>query len=89
MFIHRLALALSKTVAELLRDTTAPELAGWAAFFDVEPLHNSADQRTALVCSTLARLQGRRMTTRDFMPTRRRRYRQSASEQIAVFKKLN
>jgi hypothetical protein len=87
MFLHRLALALGKTVSELSRECTAPELAEWAAYFEVAPPEFGDDQRTAMICSTMARLKGQRIKAKDFMPRRRQiRHRQTRAEQIAMFK---
>lgn len=87
MFVHRLALALGKTVTELLRECTAAELSTWAAYFDVAPPEHTDDHRAALICATMAKLHGRRAKIDDFMPKRRVR-EQTPASQIALFREL-
>ena len=60
---------LGRTVAELLDTIDATELVEWAAVYDCDPwTEDRADMRAALVCSTLARVNGAKVTTADFMP---------------------
>ena len=87
LFAHRLALALGKTVGELMRDVTGPELMDWATYFEIAPPDEQDDWRMAMICSTLARLKGHRMKARDFMPKRRVR-KQTGGNQKAMFRNL-
>ena len=73
LFYFRLALALGKTVQQLLEECDALELAEWFAFWTIEPFGGDWDQ-TATVCTTVAGVAGvKNLNKGMFMPSRRRR----------------
>lgn len=68
-FYFRLALGLGCTVAELLRRLSSAELSEWMRYWNVEPWgEERADMRAAIVACTVARSQGAKAKTEDFMP---------------------
>jgi len=73
LFYFRLALALGKTVQQLLEECDALELAEWFAFWTIEPFGSDWDQ-TATVCTTVAGVAGvKNLNKGMFMPSRRQR----------------
>ncbi len=88
MFIYRLALALGKTVPELLHGMTGPQLGEWLAYFKVCDPEDKADFRTGQICSALYATVGVKSEASDFMPKRRLPKRQTVPQQIAALKTL-
>jgi len=82
----RLALALGKTKAELLRDLGGSrELGEWIAYFDLEPPGSDMDSRFAALQATVCNASGnykKQIKSKDFLSGRRRLFR-SAKEKIA------
>ena len=57
MFLHRLALALGRTVDEVERGMSDRELRDWLAFAAEHPLPDDlADLHSAMICSIVANL---------------------------------
>jgi Protein of unknown function (DUF4035) len=55
LFLFRLALALGRTVGELLDSISGPELLQWSEYYAVEPFGEMRDDfRSAQVCAILA-----------------------------------
>jgi len=69
MFIHRLALALGKTVRELLADLTTSELHDWQQFDAQAGLPDIAAQwQRAAAISVAGAVAGSNLETRDYIP---------------------
>jgi len=89
----RLALALGKTKAELLRDIGgARELGEWLAYFDLEPPGVDSDRRFAALQATICNASGnykKRIKQKDFLPKRKRLFKSvtdTIKDQIAAMK---
>lgn len=86
--IFRLALALGRTVRELLDGLDSAELSEWLAYMQLEPLPDPWYQ-TGLMCAVMTRIWTKgRPHPQDFMPRVRSRRRQSVQEQLATFQRL-
>ena len=69
MFVHRLALALGKTVAELLRTLSVEELHDWVQFDRQAGLPDLAAQwQRAAAVSISAAAGGGKLDPADYMP---------------------
>ena len=69
-------------MGELSRELTAREFASWIAFLGIEPLGRRDDERTAVMCATVAQCAGNKVTAKDFLP----REPQTIEEQIAILR---
>lgn len=72
-FYFNLALALGMPVSELLQRVSAPEMAEWLAFFDLEPFGPRMDDlRCGIVASTIANVNrgkgAKAFAPKDFTP---------------------
>lgn len=57
IFLHRLALALGRTVDELLDSISYPELVRWGKYYSIEPFGEwPANMRAAQIVATLANI---------------------------------
>lgn len=81
MFLHRLALALGRTVRELEDGMTARELRDWVVYYDLEPFGAARDNLHAgIIASVIANQYQRKgaqpITPADFMLVSREERRQ-------------
>ncbi len=88
MFVFRLALALGRTVPELLHGMTGPQLGEWLAYFKVRDPEDKADYRTGQMCSAIYATMGVKSQAKDFMPQRKLITHQTRPQQIAALKAL-
>jgi hypothetical protein len=64
-----LALRLGRTVSELLDTIDAAELQEWFAFYELDPwTTDRQDAHAAMICSTIARVNGADLPPSAFMP---------------------
>lgn len=69
MFVHRLALALGRTVSDLLEQMTASELRDWQQFDRQAGLPDVASQwQRAQAVAMQAASNGARLEAKDYMP---------------------
>lgn len=89
MFLHRLALALGRTVRELEQGMTARELDDWARYYELEPFGAARDNLHAGIIASVIANQYRRkgaepITPADFMlVTREERRQRSLARGVA------
>lgn len=88
MFIYRLALALGKTVPELMRGMTGRQLGEWLAYFKLRDPEEKSDYRTGQICSAIYATHGVKSKPADWMPKPVAPKKQSVKEQIAMLKAL-
>ena len=88
MFVHRLALALGRTVPELLRGMAPQELGEWLAYFRVRDPERHDNYRTGQICAAIYQTHGVKLTPSDFMPKEQQVRTQTRSQQIAALKGL-
>lgn len=90
MAAFRLASHLGKTIGEL--DITWDEFIYWQVFFQLEPVDDSANKRTAAIMAQITNMsgkslrEGKTVTPDDFLGKPKK---QSAKEQIAFFKAIS
>lgn len=89
-FYFRLALALGKTVEELLSEISSHELTEWYAYNRLEPIPEPWRQ-TGLQCSTIASsATGKFIPAEDFMPLpRTEQTPEQVWERFKLFAQLN
>lgn len=87
MFEFRLALALGRSHAELLRTVDAAELAEWEAYWTIEPWGDEwrmSARMTTAICTAWG---GKNLKEEMLMPSHRKR-RQTQDEMIANLRAL-
>jgi len=93
MFLHRLALALGRTVRELLQTLTLKELQQWIQFYNIDPWGDQrADWRAGQLCALTANMWRKKsdkaLTPSDFMlkaETDEERAKRAEAETLAAF----
>lgn len=69
MFRYRLALELKKTVRELEQVLTVKELAGWYAFYELDPFGElRGDIRASIGAAAICSAFGAKVSAEDLMP---------------------
>ena len=86
-FVYRLALARGCSVATLLRDTSASEMAHWKAYSCLSPFgEERADFRNAMLMAQIASMfgpkKGRRPKVSDFLPKFAAKKRKQTPEEM-------